>query len=289
MTVPCKVLITAATGNVGPHAAAHLMAAGASVRALVVKDDPNIGRLPAGVETVEGDLGDPDSIDAALDGVKGVFWMWPFFTLSTATALTVLKKIEEQASRLVLVSSVGVHIGLEPRDNNCHAYLEGLIEDHTSDLEWTFLRTTGFMANAFGFAPQVRSGGIVRFPYGAAARTSVHEGDLAAVGVRALTSDGHAGKKYLVTGPELLTQQEQLHIIGEVIGRELEWVDVSAEAAAKQLISVGWPPDYADGALDYFERLTREPEVGSDVVPEITGRPARTFREWASEHADAFR
>ncbi|WP_242911371.1 SDR family oxidoreductase [Actinomadura terrae] len=289
MSAPCKVLITAATGNVGPHAAAHLLEAGVSVRALVLKDDPHVGRLPERVEIFEGDLGVPDSIDAALEGVKGVFWMWPFFTLGTATALTVLKKIEKQARRLVLVSSVGVHIGLEPRDNNCHAYLEGLVEDHTSDLEWTFLRTTGFMANAFGFAPQVRNGGIVRFPYGAAARTSVHEGDLAAVGVRALTSDGHAGARYLVTGPESLTQKEQLRIIGEETGRELEWVDVHAGAAREQMVAAGWPPDYADGALDYFERLTREPEVGSDVVREVTGRPARTFRDWARENADAFR
>ncbi|MBD2892420.1 NAD(P)H azoreductase [Actinomadura sp. RB99] len=289
MSVPCKVLITAATGNVGPHAARHLLEAGVSVRALVVKDDPNIGRLPAGVELVEGDLGDPGSIDAALDGIKGVFWMWPFFTLGTETALDVLQKIEKQASRLVLVSSVGVHIGLEPRDNNCHAYLEGLIEDHTSDLEWTFLRTTGFMANALGFAPQVRNGGVVHFPYGAAARTSVHEGDLAAVGVRALTSDGHAGKRYLVTGPELLTQEEQLHIIGEEIGRELTWEDVHADAAREQMVAAGWPPDYADGALDYFKQLTGAPEVGSDVVREVTGKPARTFRDWARERADAFR
>lgn len=63
MTEQPTVLLTAATGNVGPHAARHLLAAGASVRALVLKDDPARDRLPPGVRVHEGDLGDPDSLN----------------------------------------------------------------------------------------------------------------------------------------------------------------------------------------------------------------------------------
>ncbi|MFG1885546.1 NAD(P)H-binding protein [Micromonospora sp. NPDC049102] len=282
------VLVTGATGNVGPHAVSQLLAAGARVRALVLADDPNVDRLPAGVQLCTGDLADPDSLDAALDGVDGVFWMWPFFSLSTATAPAVLKKMEQQVDRVVVVSSVGVHIGLEPVDNNCHAYLEQLLEQST--LTWTFLRTTGFMANALGFAAQIRGDGqVVRFPYGDAARTSVHEADLAAVGVRALLDDGHEHRRYLVSGPEVLTQREQVEIIGEVVGRPLRWQDVHAEEARRQMVATGWPPSYADGALDYFAMLTKESEVGSTVVAEVTGQPARTFRQWAHEHAAAFR
>ncbi|WP_329225579.1 NAD(P)H-binding protein [Streptomyces canus] len=286
-TAPHTVLITAATGNVGPHAAAGLLKQGAAVRALVLKDDPAIERLPDGVELFYGDLADPDSLDPALDGVDGVFWMWPFFSLSVDTAPAVLAKIERAASRIALVSSVGVHIGLERRDNNCHAYLEELIEKTT--LDWTFLRTTGFMANALGFAPQIRGGGdTVHFPYGAAARTSVHEADLAEVGARALTSDGHVGKKYLVSGEETLTQREQVEIVGELLGRRLGWADVHHQAARDQMVATGWPPSYADGALDYFAMLTEQPEVGSTAVAEVTGRPARAFRQWAEENIGAF-
>jgi uncharacterized protein YbjT (DUF2867 family) len=282
------VLVTAATGNVGPHAVRHLLDAGARVRALVIAGDPNLGRLPAGVETYVGDLAHPDSLDQALDGVDGVFLMWPFFSLNTTTAPAVVAKLERHVRRVVLVSSVGVHIGLEPVDNNCHAYLEQLLEK--SSLEWTFLRTTGFMANARGFADQIGGGGqVVRFPYGAAARTSVHESDLAAVGARALLDDHHARRAYLVSGPQVLTQREQVDIIGEAIGRTMSWEDVHAEQARHRMVATGWPPAYADGALDYFAMLTREPEVGSTVVQDVTGRPARTFREWAREHADEFR
>jgi uncharacterized protein YbjT (DUF2867 family) len=287
MTAAPEILLTAPTGNVGPYAAAWLVEAGVSVRALVLDGDPAVGKLPEQVEICHGDLADPDTLDAALDGISGVFWMWPFFTLSTETAPAVLAKIEKHAQRIAFVSSVGVHIGLERRDNNCHAYLEELIQE--TSLDWTCLRTTGFMANTLGFAQQIRGGDVVRFPYGAAARTSVHEGDLAAVGGRALTSDGHARKNYLVTGPEALTQREQVHIIGEVLGRELTWEDIQAQAAHEQMVATGWPPTYADGALDYFAMLTRAPEVMSNVVQDVTGKPARTFRQWAAEHADHFR
>lgn len=286
MTEQKTVLVTAATGNVGPHAVRRLLDAGVTVRALVLKDDPNTGRLPEGTELYEGDLRDPDSLDAALDGVDGVFLMWPFFTTSVETAPAVVRKIERAARKVVLVSSIGVHIGLERVDNNCHAYLEELLEATT--LEWTFLRTTGFQANALGFAPQITSTGTVHFPYGAAVRTSVHEGDLAAVGAAALAGTGHGGQKYLVTGPEALSQEEQVRIIGEVVGRELGWQDVEHEDARAAMVGSGWPPSYADGALDYFAMLTKEPELGSTVVEDVTGRPARTFRDWAHEHAAAF-
>jgi uncharacterized protein YbjT (DUF2867 family) len=287
VTVNKTVLVIGATGNVGPSALSRLVEAGAPVRALLIKDDPNADRVPDGVEVFHGDLAEPDSLDDALDGVDAVFLMWPFFTLPVDTAPEVLAKIEQNARRVVFVSSVGVHIGLERRDNNCHAYLEELLEKTT--LEWTFLRTTGFMANALGFAGQIRAGDAVHFPYGAAARTSVHEGDLAAVAVRALLENGHAGQKYLVTGPEVMTQKEQVHIIGEVLGRSLTWQDVAAQDARDQMVASGWPPAYADGALDYFAQLTTEPEVGSSVVEEVTGKPARTFREWAVENAARFR
>ncbi|MFE1029933.1 NAD(P)H-binding protein [Streptomyces sp. NPDC058818] len=281
------VLVTAPTGNVGPHAVAQLLEAGATVRALVLKDDPNVGRLPEGTEIFHGDLTEPDTLDAALDGVDGVFLMWPFFTTDVSTAPAVIEKIAARPRRVAFVSSVGVHIGLERVDNNCHAYIEELLEP--TDADWTFLRTTGFQANALGFAEQIRASGVVRFPYGAAVRTSVHEADLAAVGVTALLTGAHARQKYLVTGAEELSQREQARIIGEVIGREVDWEDVEHDAARAAMVASGWPPAYADGALDYFATITEKPELGSTVVQDVTGRPARTFRSWAQEHADAFR
>ena len=92
-----------------------------------------------------------------------------------------------------------------------------------------------------------------------------------------------------VTGPEALSQREQVQIIGEVLGRALVWEDIHHDAARKAMVDTGWPPSYADGALDYFADLCTTPEPGSTVVADTTGRRARSFRQWAVEHADAFR
>ncbi len=282
------VLVTGATGNVGPHAVRQLVEEGVPVRAFVLPDDPRAALLPAECDIVRGDLADPDSLDPALKGVDAVFLMWPFFTLTVETAPAVLDKIAKQTRRIAFVSSVGVHLGLERRDNNCHAYIEELAEER--DMAGTFLRVTGFDCNALAsWGNQIRAGDVVRFPYGKAARSSVHEADVAAVAVKALTTDGHAGKKYLVTGPETLTQEEHLQAIAEALGRPLRWEDVPAEVALRQLRAAGWPDGYAEGALDYFHRLVTQPEEVSTVVPDVLGRPARRFREWAEEHVADFR
>ncbi|MFD3976281.1 NAD(P)H-binding protein [Streptomyces cyaneofuscatus] len=288
MTPQQAVLVTGATGNVGPHAVAQLLEAGVRTRALVLEGDPNTGRIPEGAEIFHGDLADPDSLDAALAGVDAVFLMWPFFTLGVDTVPAVLEKIGRHARRVVFVSSIGVHIGLEPVDNRCHAYLEEQIEK--SGLEWTFLQTTGFACNVrMGWSHQIRAGGVVRSPYGAASRSPIDEADVAAVAVRALTGPGHAGRRYVVTGPQALSQAAQLQIIAEETGQGLRWEDVPHEAARGAMVDAGWPPSYADGALEYFAMLVDRPETVTGTVAEVLGRPPRTFRQWVAEHADDFR
>jgi uncharacterized protein YbjT (DUF2867 family) len=129
---------------------------------------------------------------------------------------------------------------LEPVSNNCHAYLEQLLTG--SNLSSHFLRTTGFMGNALGFAQQIVQGGAVRFPYGRAARRSVREGDLAAVGVRLLLDPGAIDEQVLlISGPKVMTQAEQIAQIGAVLGRSLTWTDVEAGEACHHLVQAGWP------------------------------------------------
>lgn len=282
-----RFLITAATGQIGPYVARALVERGHTVRALVLPGDERVSALPDAVEIITGDLSDPADVAAALENVTHVFWMWPFFNLPTTTAPAMVEQMASKALRVCVVSSVGVHIGLERSSNNCHAYLEELPAD--SACRWTFLRTTGFMGNARGWAPQIQTSDVVRFPYGEARRTAVHERDLAEAGVHALLDTRHIGKAYLISGPEALSQREQVDIIGETIGRDLGWVDVEADEARTQMITTGWPPSYADGALNYFRMLTSDAEVGSDAVAQLTGRPAASFHEWAQENADAFR
>jgi uncharacterized protein YbjT (DUF2867 family) len=212
-----------------------------------------------------------------------VFLIWPFTTAEGAPA--VLEVVEREARRLVYLSSAG---GQRPDPVGLfHADMERLIEE--SKLEWTFLRPSGFATNTLMWAAQIREEGVVRWPYGAAARSLIHESDIAAVAVRALIGDGQGGSKHVLTGPELLTQADQVRTIGDVIGRPARWEDVPPDAVRDGLAAAFSNPFFADHALDAWARFVQEPELVTSTVERITGTPARTFREWASDHADDFR
>jgi uncharacterized protein YbjT (DUF2867 family) len=275
------ILVTGATGTVGRQTVSKLLGAGAPVRALTSR--PEKARLPGDVEVVGGDLSDPDTLAPALKDAEAVFLVWPFTTAEGAPA--VLDAIERETRRLVYLSSAG---GQRPDPVGLfHADMERLIEE--SKLDWTFLRPSGFASNTLMWAGQIRGDGVVRWPYGSAARSLIHESDIAAVAVRALTSDGHGGAKHVLTGPELLTPAAQVHAIGEVIGRPARWEEVPREAVRDGLAAAFGDASFADHALDTWARFVEEPELVTSTVERVTGTPARTFREWASDHADDFR
>ena len=279
------ILVIGATGHVGRHVVSQLLHTGAAVRALV--RNPDSAGLASDVDVVRGDLSAPDTPDGCLDGVEAVFLVWPFVTADFAPA--VLDAVRKHARRIVYLSSLSVRDDLEQQTDPItafHADIERLIAQ--SGLEWTFLRSSGLATNTLGWAPQIRAAGVVRWPYGAATRSLIHEQDIAAVAVRALTSDGHGVTKYVLTGSQSLTQVEQVHTIGEVIGRMLRYEEISREVARQQMLTY-WPPALVDGALDAWARMVTEPELVSSTVEEVTGAPARTFREWAIDHAGHFR
>jgi uncharacterized protein YbjT (DUF2867 family) len=194
-----RILVTGGTGNVGRHVVSHLQDAGATVRALT--RNPGSAGLPDGVEVVRGDLSAPATLATCLDGVEAVFLVWPFLTAKAAPAL--LQAVGKHARRIVYLSSMSVRDDRERQADPIsafHADIERLIEH--CGLEWTFVRPSGFATNTLLWAPQIRADGVVRWPYGAARRSLIHERDIAAVAARALADDGHGAKKYIVTGPE---------------------------------------------------------------------------------------
>jgi uncharacterized protein YbjT (DUF2867 family) len=116
----------------------------------------------------------------------------------------------------------------------------------------------------------------------------IHERDIAAVAVRALTDPAHHGARYALTGPQVLTQEQQVHDIGEAIGHALRFEEIPREAARRQMLN--WLPSTAvDGALDAWAAMVTHPEPVTTTVEEITGTPAHTFLQWAHDHADDFR
>jgi uncharacterized protein YbjT (DUF2867 family) len=278
------IFVSGATGNVGRNVVSLLSGAGVRVRALT--RNPDTAGLPDSVEAVRGDLTDISRLDNALQGVDSVFLMLRAFSAPIAPVMELLKK---RARRIVFLSSAAIQDELPVQTNpigKIHLEIEEQIEK--TGLEWTFLRPGAFAANALTWwAPQLRSGNVLRWPYAAAAWAPIHERDIAAVAVRALTEDGHTGKRLYLTGAEVLTQAQQLHAIGEVVNRTLRYEELTPGDARRQM-SGSLPPFVVDRLLELWAGMVENPARPTQTVAEITGVPPRTFKQWALDHAGDF-
>lgn len=277
------IFVTAATGNVGRHVVSQLLDKGVAVRAL--SRDPDAADLPSAVDIVRGDLSDPGGLDKHLEGVAAAFLVWPFHFEETSAQLAtaVVDAIARRAPRIVLLSA---EAAIE-QPGSSWAALERLVE--RSAAQWTILQPTGFAANTRMWAQEIRDDGVVRWPYGEAARSLIHEQDIAAVATAALTEDGHSASRYVLSGPETLTQAEQAHAIGEVIGRPVRWEELSRDDALEQLTEAFGDAAFADGALDAWSAFIDRPERVTSTVQAVTGSRPRSFRQWALDHAEDFR
>ena len=275
------IVVTGGTGRVGRQVVAQLRERNLKVR--VVSRRP--GQPQAGVETAAADLADPASLEPALRGADALFLLWPFTSaeLTATLAPQVAKLAARHVTRIVYLSAQPA----AERPGSFWALTERAIED--SGAAWTFLRPVGFASNTLMWADQIRAGDVVRWPFGAAARSLIDERDIAAVAVEALTQDGHAGARYLLSGPAVLTQAEQLAAIGRAVGRDLTWEELP-RAQAQQALAAAWgDPGFAASALDTWEQFVAHPEVVTSTVRDLTGVPAHPFADWAVANAGAFR
>jgi uncharacterized protein YbjT (DUF2867 family) len=277
------IVVVGGTGRVGRQVVTQLTKSGRPVRS--VSRGLNPGGLPPGAEAARADLADPASLEPHLLGADALFLLWPFTSAELTAALA--PKLAEIAARHV---GRVVYLSAQPageRPGSFWALAEQAIED--AGVPWTFLRPTGFASNTLMWAGQIRSGDLVRWPFGAAARTLIDERDIAAVAVRVLTEDGHAGSRYVLSGPAVLTQVEQLAAIGQALGRDLTWEELP-KAEAQHALAAAWgDPGFAASALDTWERFVTHPETVTSTVRDVTGAPARSFADWAAANAGAFR
>src|SRR5947199_7843419 len=229
-----RILVIGGTGNVGRHVVSQLAATGARFRAMT--HNPDVAGLPPEVGVVRGDLTVPETLDRCLQAIDVVFLVW---VAPPAAAAGALERIARHARRIVFLTAplkTPHPFFQQPNPSRDIAErIERLIE--TSGLEWTFLRAGMFAGNARHFwGPQIRAGDVVRWPYPNAPTAPTDERDLAAVAVRALYEDGHAGAEYVVTGPQSLTQAEQVRPIGRAIGRSLRVEEMSPDEARRELL-----------------------------------------------------
>lgn len=273
-------LVTGATGNIGGELVRALADSGEQVRALTRGGASN--SLPDGSTQVAGDLNDPDSLRPALAGVRAMFLLPGY----QDAARTLAYARDAKVGHVVMLS--GNSAGSGDTSNAVSAYMieaETILKD--SGIPWTIIRPYGFMSNTLQWIPQLAHGDQVTAPFANVAIAMIDPYDIAAVAAQALTEPGHEGQIYQVTGPEPLRPADRVRILGTVLNRDLTFRPQPDDEARAEM-SAAMPQKYVDAFFSFYVDGTLDESTPLPTVAELTGRPPRTFEQWAKAHASAF-
>ena len=278
------ILVTGATGTVGSEVVSQLAAIGERPRALVRNLEAARQRLGGRVEVVTGDLDRPETLDRALDGVGRLFLL----TVPGPRQLGQERAVAEAARRagvrqVVRLSRVGAGERSPLRIARFHWQAEQQLQ--RCGLAATILRSPMFMQNLL-FMVQ---GGAISSAIGDGKVAMVDARDVAAAAVATLTSDGHAGKTYVLTGPHAVGLEDAARLLSQQLGTQICCVSLTPGDVRDGFLAMGVDPWLADDAATLDSLLAAgHDEPVADDIRRLTGRPPRTLTAFVQDYAVAF-
>jgi uncharacterized protein YbjT (DUF2867 family) len=285
------ILVSGATGLNGAELIRRLSQKGVPVRALArntAKAAAVLGALP-GVTIVEGDMARGETLAAPLAGVERAMLI-----SSSEPAMVEVQSNFIDAAKKAGVRHVVKLSGIIPdvksafRFGRMHGEIELRLE--ASGMAFTHLRAGEFMPSYFRQVPAIVNKGAIFLPMADARIASIDIGDIADVAVAALTDPRHEGKTYPLTGPAALSMAEVAAKLSAATGRTIRYVNIPPEDARTAWLAAGFPLYLADGLTELFaERRAGKESRVSPLVPQLLGRPATSFDEFAARNAAIFR
>lgn len=266
-----NIAIFGATGNVGRPLVEILSKQGHAVRAVTRSADKP---LPAGVSRVSA-----SNVGEVVRGVDKVFLLTPPVAGLDFEDEVIAAAKRANVKHVVKLSSIGAG-GEKPQGLGIH-HLEKEEKLRASGVAWTMLRPGFFMSNAFLWLAQIRETGSARNPYGDGLMYPIAPDDIAAVAALALTTDGHEGKIHELTGEVGLTAPQEIEIMGRVLGKPVNVIDVQPDVAVSDARARGASETVAAMLRDLYvnvraNRVTRH----DDTARRLLGRPLMTFETW---------
>ena len=288
MTNP--VFVTGATGNVGSLVVAGLLVKGFEVRALLRSESKAEALRDQGVEVFIGDFTDEAVLDQAIAGVGRVFSLTPpnADQVEQANAITAAAQRSPTKPHVVRQSVAKSSTSAPTPISAQHGEIDIVLR--ASGLPVTFLKPIFFMQAILLGANTVGDQGKLYHAMGDGKLGMIDARDIADVAVEVLTTDGHVGKGYTLTGPESVSFAQLAEQLSEVVGKDVKAVNVPVEAAKQSMIDMGLPEWVAGAFSEYFVHYSKNyGDFFTDDVENITGNSARTFLEFARDHVDAFK
>lgn len=279
------ILLTGATGTIGRHLLEELADADVAVRVLA-RDPAKLAGSRGALDVVAGDLDVPATLEPALKGVDKVFLLTAGPNVPAHDAAVIDAAARAGVEHLVMVSSLGAELG---GIAGGRPHLAGEARLAASGLGATLLHPSEFMSNALWWRETIETAGSIFMPTGDGPVGFVDPADIAAVAAHVLTTEGHLGQTYRLTGPQALTTAQVAATLSESTGKPIRHVDLSPEAFRATMEQAGLPPAMIDMQVEYCAAVRAGTvDIVTDDIERLLGRPANDFRAWARTHADAF-
>lgn len=279
------ILVLGATGSTGGEVARQLIAAGITPR-LLVRSRTKAAAFDGKADIVEGEIENPVALSRALAGVEKLY-------LVSAGAegprleTTVIDAAKQSGVQHVV--KLSVITAEDPKLS--YARWHHKSEQHllSSGLPWTMLRPGNFHVNALSWAPTIKAHGAFYLPTGTGRWSSIDPADIAAVAVKALTTPGHEGKAYVLTGSESLSGADYAAKLSTVLQRSVTFVDVPEAAARDGMAKAGMPAAELDALMDLLAVMkANRADFVSHEVEQLLGRKPVLFEAWVQKNAAAF-
>lgn len=280
-------MITAmgATGRVGGEVVRLLADLDLPVRALT--RNPARAVLPPRVEVAAGSADDGQRLLAALDGAHALFAVLVGDVQAQAREVAEAVRRTGRPMRVVLLSSSAVLHPVPHRIGDEHKAAEELLCAVADS--WTLLRPGPFHSNALWWARDIGERGAARCLVGNQPIAPIDPADIAAVAVAALTEDGHDGRTYELTGPELLTSEQQVAVLEELLDRTLCFGVASKQEVVDAFAAISGDRGAARTNVEALHSARVPWARTTATARELLGRDPRPFRDWAARNLDRFR
>ena len=282
------ILVTGAAGTTGSEVVRLLAAKGTRVRALVRNPEKGKQFHGPGVEIVVADLDKPQTLDPVLKGVDKVF-----LVSSPDPRVGVLHGNVIESAKRAGVKQIVRLSAIQAAPNSPSQLLKwhGEVDERLSrsGLSYVILRPHSFMQNLLGSRASIQAEGKFYSSMKEGKISLIDARDISAAAAAILTSEGHSGRIYELTGPEALPHGAIAEKIGAAIGRPVQYVDLPSDAAREGMVSAGYPTWLADSLVELnamfaaggFENI-------SGSVEKLTGKKPRSFDVFAKDFAGVF-
>lgn len=279
--LPSSTLVMGARGSVGKFVLSGLLEQGVPVR--VSARQPQPGEFPDGLDVVKADLTDQASLGPAFEGISQVF----LYANHEGVDGVIEAAREAGIARIVLMSSGSV---IHPSSaGNAITEEHRAVEDAFagSGLSVVPIRPLVLATNTLGWAWPIKADRSVALYKPDAMTAPIHERDVAAVAVAALTGDDSAGVSELLTGPERISQRDQVRAIATATGKDIGVTELSRDEASSRFTRF-MPSTEAQAVLQFLDDAAAGNSPTTNTVSDVLGRQATPFDAWAADHAADF-